>query len=448
MIIMIILLILCLPLILMLSLYTTTSMVAIAVDVPVSGIEVFAEELIELDLDKGETYTVDYIISPTEASNKNIRFIFEDFSSDVQRAEFTVDGNTLIPTRAGAAKVTVATEDGDMRDSFFIRVKTNTVSGITSALTDDDGRITVGQTTGISTSFYPQTARNKGLSYRVIEGADVATVAADGSIRGIGVGTAKIEVTSTDNPQAKSVVEIAVDSSGVFDFVYDRASLTSLQASQNSTGEFLAVLNPDLTFTNDPTIKIYFDGEEIDTVNTYISVSYDNGRIIYDVLDPLKVGQFEIEVTMTSDDGQSVTKSCYLTQVSEIAAEWADDVDWNNPDDVKHPVNGAGAEFGIDLSPAGADVTFKAVITYHDGSTEELVLTVGETYALENGYLSITVYNSVDGAYLKVTRNKAPMSEDEMDLSSVHIKLFIEDNLSTETEIIELPRIGIAANPG
>ena len=50
---MIILLMLCLPLILMLSLFTTTEVVSIVVDVPVNGIDVVIEELVELDLDKG-----------------------------------------------------------------------------------------------------------------------------------------------------------------------------------------------------------------------------------------------------------------------------------------------------------------------------------------------------------------------------------------------------------
>ena len=48
----------------MLSLYTTTEVVSIMVDVPVNGIDVVVEELVELDLDKGESFEVDYLITP------------------------------------------------------------------------------------------------------------------------------------------------------------------------------------------------------------------------------------------------------------------------------------------------------------------------------------------------------------------------------------------------
>ena len=65
MVVMIILLILSLPLILMFSLFTTSNVVSIVVDVPVNGIDVMVEEIVELDLDRNESFTVDYAISPT-----------------------------------------------------------------------------------------------------------------------------------------------------------------------------------------------------------------------------------------------------------------------------------------------------------------------------------------------------------------------------------------------
>ena len=60
MVVMIILLILSLPLILMFSLFTTSNVVSIVVDVPVNGIDVMVEEIVELDLDKNESFTVAY----------------------------------------------------------------------------------------------------------------------------------------------------------------------------------------------------------------------------------------------------------------------------------------------------------------------------------------------------------------------------------------------------
>ena len=443
MIVMIILLILCLPLILMLSLYTTTSIVAINVDVPVSGIVLSVEEteMIELDLDKGESFTVEYAISPTEASNKAVRFLFEKTNSDVQLAEFSVDGNTLTPTRAGAAKVTVETLDGAYRDSFFIRVKTNSVSAINSAPTSEN--ITVGQTASIDTVFYPSTAKNRGLSYRVVDGSDVATVDRDGLIKGIGIGKAKIEVSSTDNPEAVSTFEIEVNSSGVMDFVNSKATLTALQ---NPSGEFIMVLNPELTFTAEPTVEI-FDRDGNPVSPSVITASADpvRGRVLYEVIDRLCFGTFEIRVTLTPDGGEPHTKSCYVEQVKEISAEW-NVTDW--PSDGKRVITTIGDRLDIDLKPLGADVVFTVHLRHKDGTEETKILTVGEMYVL-NEYLSIQIQNSADGACLRAIRSDKKLSREDLDrgISDVTINLSITYLDGNGEKTINLKEITLFASP-
>lgn len=444
MIVMIILLILCLPLILMLSLYTTTSIVAVNVDVPVSGIVLSVEEteMIELDLDKGESFTVEYAISPTEASNKAVRFLFEKTNSDVQLAEFSVDGNTLTPTRAGAAKVTVETLDGAYRDSFFIRVKTNSVSAINSAPTSEN--ITVGQTASIDTVFYPSTAKNRGLSYRVVDGLDVATVDRDGLIKGIGIGKAKIEVSSTDNPEAVSTFEIEVNSSGVMDFVNSKATLSALQ---NPSGEFVMVLNPELTFTAEPTVEIFdVDGNPVSPSVITASADPVRGRVLYEVIDRLCFGTFEIRVTLTPDGGEPHTKSCYVEQVKEISAEWYSREDWT--DGEFFVPRDKGEKFDIDLKPLGADVIFRADLVYAQDYTEEtLTLTAGETYMLRGEYLMLQVQNSSEGACLRVLRN-ADKSVTDPDLSKVTVRLSIIYRDGEGEKIIHLDEFTVFALPG
>lgn len=438
MIVMIILLILCLPLILMLSLYTTTSMVAIAVDVPVSGIEIAIEELIELDLDKGETFTVDYVISPTEASNKNVIYSFEKYG-DSKIAELKVQGNTLVPISAGVTKVTVSTVDGDYRDSFFVRVTSSTVSSIESSPVD--AKITVGQGTHIETKFYPSTVKNKGLSYIVVDGFDVATVDRDGYIRGIGIGKAKIEVISAENYEARSIFEIEVESSGVIDFINNKASLTALQ---DPHGSFAVVLNPDVVLSADPTVGVYVDGAPADP--SYMTAWYDpsTSSIKYEVLNRLYTGDFEIRITAVPEGGEAVTKSCTVTQVKEVSAAW-NVKDW--PSDGKRMVPLVGDRLDIDLKPLGADVVFTVHLRHKNGTEETKILTVDEMYVL-NEYLSIQIQNSADGACLRAICNKKISPQDlSKGISDVTINLSITYLDGNGEKTINLKEITLFASP-
>ena len=426
MVIIIILLVLCLPLILMLCLFTTTNMVSIAVDVPVSGIEVAIEEIVELDFDKGETFAVDYSISPIEATNKNIAFLFEEVTNQ-KLATFRVEGNVLIPTSTGWARVIVETADGAFRDSFIVYVKSKGVTNIVA--TPNRAEITVGETTGIDTKFTPVTAGNKTLSYRVIEGEQFATVDESGNIRGIGIGKAKVEVTSLDNPNAKSVVEISVKSSGVFDFVTSGKTHTSLQ---NPHGEFKAVINPDITLAKDPEFTVLdADGNPLDSVLTY---SYDRntGILSYEIIDRTYIGRIEILMTVTPEGADPVTKSVTVTQVSEITAAWTEDQE--NLNDGSAVVGSEPVKIGIDLNPLGADVRFEAVIEYQTASgetvTETVTLTNGTAYTPTGGYVSLKIVNSDDGAYLELT-NVA----ENPDFQETKIKLTVIDNNDESTRI-------------
>ena len=73
----ILLLVLSLPLILMICLFTTSNTVSLAISVPVTGIDIVGDNIVYLDMDKNETYEVEYTIYPTNAANKKISFSTE-----------------------------------------------------------------------------------------------------------------------------------------------------------------------------------------------------------------------------------------------------------------------------------------------------------------------------------------------------------------------------------
>ena len=434
MIVMIILLILCLPLILMLSLFTTTNVVSIVVDVPVTGIEVAIEEVIELDLDKGESFTFDYVISPAEASKKDIKVLSSQIG-DAKLAEFTVDGNKITPTSYGSALVTVETVDGGFRDSFLIVVYSKRVEGITSTPVKET--IVVGEYTKINTVYYPDNVNDTELSYRVKEGEDVVTVSKGGNIRGIGIGTAVIEVTSADNPDAKSEFTVTVESSGVIDFVDDTSYLTALE----NTGEILSVLNPDVTVLTH-SVEL-FDKDGAPLAGSIADVSFDplTGKISYSFIDQAFVGEIEVRVTVTPDGGEAVTKSCYINRMSEISIAWKD-----QGGDGRYSVSTSDPNrIEIDLRPLGANVSYniklvydvKTDVTGDVKSDEAFDLEKNVVYTCQGGYVSIELESTSDGVYLVVRGEYAPtMDEIASDSAVTYIYLTVTNENTGEDTVL------------
>ena len=435
MVIMIILLILCLPLILMLSLLTTTSVVSIAVDVPVNGIDVVEERIVELDLDKNESYVIDYVISPIEASNKDVKLYFSSIGEE-KLAEFTVDGNRITPTSYGSARVTVETVDGAYRDSFDVVVVSKRVEGISSSPVRDV--ITVGETTEIITEFSPLLVTNKALSYRVKDGEDVVSVSSGGRIYGIGIGRATVEVTSVDNPDAKSELVIDVVSSGVFDFVSADSYLTALEGG----GTIAAVLNPDVT-VSDHSIAL-FDKDGNPLGDSVVSVGFDpaTGMLSYSFIDEAFVGDIEIRLTVTAEGAEPVTKSCYVHRISEISIGWCDQGNGN-----EYSVEGnnsGGNRIEIYLRPLGADVSYEITLVYNastdisgvaqSGVAFELV--EGVLYTADRGHVSVELESTSEGVYLIVRGLYVP---DLLNISATEtkIRLSVRDNNTGEVTVLD-----------
>ena len=430
MVLMIILLILCLPLILMLSLFTTTSVVSIVVDVPVNGIDVVVEEVVELDLDKGESFTVEYLISPTEAKNKDVTYTFTR-ASDGVAVDFIVDGNTITPTSAGHFRVTLETVDGGYRDSFDMIVRTRGVESITS--TPKKSTITVGEYTDISTEFYPKVVTNEALSYRVKDGEGIVTVSGGGKIQGIGVGTATVEVTSADNPNAKSEFTVTVESSGVIDFVNDRSYLTALE----DTGSISAVINPAITLSHHSIELFDENGALLDSEIVTILFDTATGALSYTFIDQAYVGLVEVRLTVIPTEGEAVTKSCYIERISRISIAWAD-----LGENGEYAVSSTGERINIDLRPLGANVSYKIKLVYTSAtdvvgeieSDIDFDLTENVTYKANGGYVSIMLESTPSGVCLVVNGTFAYDDLDDINKTLTEITLTVTDeNNGNET---------------
>lgn len=436
MVIMIILLMLCLPLILMLSLFTTTEVVSIVVDVPVNGIDVVIEELIELDLDKGESFTVDYIVTPTEAGNKDVTFLFSPLGDD-KLATFTVDGNTITPTSYGSAHVTLETVDGGYRDSFDVVVYSKRVESISSFI--EPGTLTVGQTAKIQTSYYPTFVRDEGLSYRVKEGDGIVSVTQSGLVRAIGIGTAVIEVASKDNPEATCDVTVTVGSSGIIDFISDKCDITALE----NVAKINSVINPDVTVLDYELSLRSTDGEDVTGVIAVAELDIETGVISCRFIDETFVGDIEI-VLYLSTTGGDATKSCYVHRISEIEIGWAD-----NSSDGRYVVFGSdsdGERIEINLRPLGADVSYFVRLEYTSftniagtvSSGEDFELVEGTRFVAKGGILSVELESTSEGVFLIVRGEGIPTLDDvNADITVTEISLTVINNHDGSVTVLD-----------
>lgn len=359
----------------MLSLFTTTNVVSIVADVPVTGIEILSEDTVTLELYK--SFEVEYRVMPIEATVKDVEFSFSQYAAE-PLAEFDVDGNKLIARKAGWAIVTLQTLNGGYRDSFIIEVTTKNVTGI--ECTVDRDVIGVGESISIKTLVKPHTATNQAVEYSVRTGKDVVEVR-NGVIKGIGVGTAVIEVTSVDTPSVKDEVTLTVTSSGVVDFVDPVHYLTVLESS----GGIKAVVNPDITdYTADVVIESGYES----VIDAYFDKA--KGEIKYAYLDPLFVGDIDIKLLITPVGGETVEKTCVISRINDMSAEWQE----KRPDAfyINEP-----SIVEINLKPSGASTTYILTLEYTAGTSvvgnissgEQVVMTEGAVYTANGGYISV-----------------------------------------------------------
>lgn len=435
MVIMIILLILCLPLILMLSLFTTTNVVTIVADVPVTGIVINMDksEIPVLSLDDGDTITIDYSITPNGATNKEVVFSFSPIG-DEKMAEFEVsDGNLLTPVDHGKTKVTVETVDGGFRDSFVIYVTTKRVTAIDSVPERDT--IFVGETTSISTMFTPQNAANQSLTYSIKEGSDVVTIQ-NGRVKGIGIGTAVIEVTSGDDPRVKDEITVSVTSSGVFDYI-DTEEFIMVDETGSSID---VVLNPELgNITHSITLSdVTGIGEPVDPYSVVdVTFNEEQSRLDYEFKDLGFIGTIEVLLSITPEGGETVEKAYRITRLSEVKIDWAQTSSkrsygvYLNED----------LSLEIDVQPKVAQVVYKIVVDFDAGTDlqgsvnpgDEITLEEGVKYTCNGGYVSFMLVNNT----IIVHGEKTAESMDKISetLTSFRVYAFVE---GSESEQIRL----------
>lgn len=348
-----ILLLLLIPIVVMILLFAATQTVSNLVEVPVTGIEVIGEESFAyLDMDKGESYSLEYAIYPTTAKNKNVSISTEAVGNE-HLAEFDFemeDGKVILkPLSAGAAKIILTTVSGGFKDSIIVYVESQKLQAIDATVSKKE--LWVGETTEITTSFLPEKPSNTLVKY-VSSNPKIASVSANGVISALSKGMATISVISEEDPGIFDEVTVVVKNKDAMDLGVTNATVFY------GKGSIPISIDTAESFTlEDLSYQILDQNGNPVPANIVFAVFHTDGDSItldYEFKDKTFVGEIVIEITFgTGDD--ALTKSCTVSKVNEISLSF-----------------GAASEFGVlegqqsripyILTPEDADVTYTVTV--------------------------------------------------------------------------------------
>ena len=158
----------------------------------------------EIELKAGQTYQLKPYISPSDATNKKLKYT----SSDTKVAEVSASG--LVTARSeGEAKIRAAATDGS--DEYAVCYVTVTgkakVTGIT--LDRTSAEVKRGEKLTLNVTVSPSYASNKKVVWKSAN-TKIATVDANGSVTAKAPGRTKITVTSAENSSYQASCTVTV----------------------------------------------------------------------------------------------------------------------------------------------------------------------------------------------------------------------------------------------
>ena len=312
-----IVLMLFLPLLLMACIYTSTNSSSLNVKISVSKIEITGDDLVYLNIENDKKYLVNYAVYPIGATNKKVKFTTEPIGNE-QFALLEFKDGHIYPKSVGLAKVYLTTIDGGFKDSFIVKVFSESLISISASV--EKNSIMVGETIQITNSFNPSDYKNQMVTYSSNNNL-VASVNANGVIRGEGKGSAIITVVSDVDNTIKDEFEVTVYNNDVIDIsreeVYICDDHNSINLSVDDVDDY------ELTYQ-------VFDEENQPMYNVFDEqktgfVDLGDGKIKFEYFFSSSfVGSLTVKFIFEVDD-VVVTKQCVIHRVEQIEASFIND---------------------------------------------------------------------------------------------------------------------------
>ncbi len=249
---------------------------------PVESVEFLGGD-IELDADDADGEKLNVYIKPEDATVKTLTYISGDESV------VKVDNNGVItPVSEGTTTVTVqSVDDPTKTDTITVTVKT-----FVTDIEVDKTEVTLykGETDKITGTVTPDDATNKGVTY-FSENEDIVKVDENGNITATGEGTAKIIVSSEDNPDVKKEVTVTV-----------KNPVTEITATEDFTLNVGEEKNVEAKVNEDATEK----GITYETSDPGVVKIDNDGNVV-------AVGEGTAVITVTSKDNPDIKETVTVT---------------------------------------------------------------------------------------------------------------------------------------
>ncbi len=274
-------------------------------DVPVSGVEVSPQSA---TIAEGESRTLSAVVSPSNATNKTITWSTSNSNIAV------VNNGVVRGVNQGEVVITATTSDGGFISSAVITVTSTSEENVPVTriyVTPQRVSLEEGATTVLSYSISPSNATNKTATWRSTN-TSIATVDANGVVRGLKAGIAKIEAISSNGLKSDATLTVTPREDGDVPASGVEVSPQSATISEGESRTLSAVVSPS-NATN-KTVTWSTSNSNIAVVNNGVVRGVNQGEVVITATtsDGGFISSAVITVTSTSEENVPVTR-IYVT---------------------------------------------------------------------------------------------------------------------------------------
>ena len=379
----------------------TCKVIVTAQQHPVEGVSL---DKTSAELVEGETITLVAIVTPDNASNKNLSWSTSDASVA------SVENGLVTAVAPGSAVITVTTEDGGKTATCNIQVKAKEypVEGV--SLDKTSAELVEGDKMTLTATIAPANASNKNVNWSS-SNASVATVD-NGVITAVAPGSAVITVTTEDGGKTAScavtvkarvypVTGVTLDKSSAELVVEETLMLTATIIPDNATNKNIIWSTSNFAVATVQNGKV----TAVSPGTAVITVTTEDGNKTATCSITVKAKAYPVTGVTLDKTSAELTEGDKITLRATVAPENASNknVSWSSNNTSVATVNNGEVTA---VAPGTATIT---VTTEDGGKTATCVVTVkARVYPVTGVSLDKTSANLVEGESITLTATITP----------------------------------------
>ena len=270
----------------------------------------------KIELYVGDSKKIEYTIVPSDATNKKVSYSIDN----KEVAGFNKEGH-VVGVKEGSAIVTLKSNN-NITTQISVIVKNKEIPVNSISLSLSKAEIKVGETKELKAKFNPTNATDKTVTWES-SNTKVATID-NGTIKGVGVGTAKITVKSSNGKTATCNVTVKEDKK-INKFHFIKQSIKTVNPSDaillESNGHYAMVDTGMLTTDDNKFVYNYLKSvgvKELDFI--LITHNHDDhiGGAKYLIESDIKVDKFYIKTYIGRDSDSGTGTKNYNNVINAL----------------------------------------------------------------------------------------------------------------------------------